>query len=531
MSGTRTAGPVAIIGAGHNGLVCAIRLAQAGVEVIVLEQGPQPGGGVRSAETTLPGFIHDLHAAFMPMARVSPALRRLPLERHGLEWISPPVAMAHPFADGDGIALHRDPHATAADLERHAPGAGRAWTELVERLLPLQDAIADAAFGRFPPVRAAARLAFATRLEGLRLAGMMAGPAASAGLRLFGRPRPAAWLSGSVGHSDLSPRDLGSGGLALGLAILGHAVGWPYPRGGAQRLTQALCDLLRELGGTIRCDARVTRIDVKLERVRGVTLTGGERIGAAAVVATVGPAPLLAMLPAGALGGRVERRLRRWRYGLGTVKLDLALAAPAPWSNGAAREAAVVHVGGELEELIEAPREAWRGITAREPVVIVGQHSVHDPSRAPAGRHTLYAYARVPPRPREQPRELAELIERRIERFAPGLGELVLGRHVRMPGEIEADNPALVNGDIAAGSLRLRQQLIFRPAPELIRNHTPLHGLYVAGAGLYPLPGVHGASGDSAARAVLSDRQRHRGELAGRIRGARLGPRSATPTD
>jgi phytoene dehydrogenase-like protein len=233
----------------------------------------------------------------------------LQLERWGLEWIDPPVVMAHPFLDGSAIALHRDLATTARSLQQTA-GAGAAWTTLIERLWPYRNAVMRAAFSRFPPVRPGLRLALGLRRDGAELARQLLGSAASLGLELFDDKRAAAWLCGSVAHSDLSPGSAGSGGIAFGLAFLGHAVGWPYPRGGAGRVTDALVTRLRELGGTVRCDAPVEGIQLARGRVTGARLVNGEQLSADALVSTVGPHPLAAMLPAGSLDERLTHRLR-----------------------------------------------------------------------------------------------------------------------------------------------------------------------------------------------------------------------------
>ena len=494
-----------VVGAGHHGLICAIRLAAAGLDVEVVEQAGHPGGALRSGEETLPGFVHDVCAAFFPPAAASPVFASLPLARHRVEWVNPPVAMAHPFLDGTAIALHRDVRATAESLERTAPGAGDAWAALIGRLAPHGDALVRTALSRFPPVGAGARVALALRRDGIELARGMLASSSSFGLDLLGDERAAAWLSGSVGHSDLTPGAAGSAAVAFGLALLGHLVGWPYPRGGAGRLTDALVAHLRELGGDVRCDAPVQGIEVSRNRVRSVRLATGEDLPADAVVATVGPAPLAAMLPTDALPSHLMRRLRRWRYGLGTFKLDLALEGPVPWTSPEAREAAVVHLGDTLDALFRAPQEAGRGRMPAEPVMVVGQHTLHDPGRAPVGRHTLYAYARVPQVLDLPDDEVADRLEERIEAFAPGFRRLVLARTARSPRRLEEENPALVGGDLSAGSVELDQQLVFRPAPEAFRYRTPLRGLYVAGGSTHPGPGVHGVSGDGAAKALLAD--------------------------
>jgi phytoene dehydrogenase-like protein len=454
--------------------------------------------------------VHDIGAGFFPQAVASAAFARLPLQRLGVDWVNPPVAMAHPFLDGSAIALHRDLEATVDNLERVAAGAGAAWSGLVGRLWPYREAVLRAALSRLPPVRPGLRLALGLRRDGVELARALLGSAASLGLELFDDDRAAAWLCGSVAHSDLTPGSAGSGAIAFGLAFLGHVVGWPYPRGGAGRVADALIARLRELGGDVRCGTGVEAIETRRGRVIAVRLADGGRVAADAVVATVGPRPLVAMLPPGALGDRLTRRLRGWRYGLGTFKLDLALDGPVPWTSPVAREAAVVHVAGGLDDLFRSAQDAGRGTVPRRPAMVVGQHSLHDGSRAPHGKHTLYAYARVPQAPDLTDDEIAALMEESIEEFAPGFRRLVLARSARSPRRLERDNPALVGGDLAAGSMELDQQLVFRPAPELCRYRTPLRGLYVAGGWTHPGPGVQGISGDGAARALLADLSRRR---------------------
>lgn len=495
---------MAVVGAGHNGLVCAIRLAAAGLDVVVVEAADAPGGAVRSDAATLPGFVHDTCAGFFPLTAASPAFRALGLERHGLEWVDPPVPMAHPFDDGSAIALHRDLDATAASLEDAAPGAGRAWRALVEPLLAEREPLVEVALSPFPPLGPALRLGLGLRAHLAPLARAL-GSAAGLGRHLLGDERAAAWLAGSVSHSDLAPDAAPGGALALGLAVLGHLVGWPYPRGGAQALTDALDARLRELGGELRCGAAVESIELRGRAVSGLRLAGGERLAADAVVTTVSAGVLARLVPDGALPPRLERRLRSWRYGLGTFKLDLALSGPVPWTAAEARAAAVVHVGGELSQLARAVREAEAGAVPGEPTLVVGQHTLHDPTRAPAGSHTLYVYTHLPQRPPLDDAAIADRVERRIERFAPGFRDLILARAARGPAALEATNASLVGGDLGGGSYSLAQQGPLRPSPRLVRGRTPIRGLYVGGASVHPGAGVHGTSGDAAARALLAD--------------------------
>ncbi len=498
---------VAVIGAGHQGLVAAIELAAAGCEVVVLEAAAEPGGGVRTAELTLPGFRHDTCSGFFPLTAASPAFRELELD---VPWINPPVAMVHGLDCEEEVVLHRDLEQTCESLERCAPGAGRAWRRLIGTLWPHRELLVRAGLAPLPALPALARLVARLGLQTLELAPLALSSSASLGRDLFGDERAAAWLAASGAHADLSPRAAGSGIFALGLNFLAHAVGWPFPRGGAGALTAALVARLRERGGEVRCAAAASEITVESGRVTGVRLTGDEWLPASAVLATASPACLLELLPSGRLPGRVERRLKSWRYGIGTVKLDYALSGALPWRSEQARAAAVVHLGGPLEEITASLEQALAGRLPERPALVVGQQSLHDRTRVPGSGETLYVYARVPSRLELGADELAAPIERQLERFAPGFRELVLARSVRGSQQIEADNSSMRFGDLASGSCEPDQQLVFRPAPELCRGRSPLAGLYVAGAWVHPGPGVNGVSGAAAARALLADLRPHR---------------------
>ena len=260
-------------------------------------------------------------------------------------------------------------------------------------------------------------------------------------------------------------------------------------------------------GVIVRCDAHVERVIVRAGRTAGVALRGGEELAARDVVTTISARPLAALLPAAAFPHRLVRRLRHWRYSTAAFKLDYALRRPVPWTAESARRSAVVHVGGELRELATAAEAGQRGDLPERPAVVVGQHTIGDPSRAPAGQHTLYCYAHVPARYDCPDEDIAGLVEAQLERFAPGFADTVLARAIRSPQQTEAENPSLVGGDLGGGTYELDQQLIFRPAPELCRHRTPLHGLYVAGASVHPGGSVQGMGGRSAARALLADRR------------------------
>ncbi len=494
-------GRVLVVGAGHHGLVAAIHLAAHGLDVTVLEHAPQPGGATRSVTATLPGFVHDHCAAFGPMAVASPAIRELELD---VAWIAPPLVVAHPFDDGTALALHRDVAATVASL---GP-AGRGWDAAMRTVLPHADALLATVLHPLPPVFPPLRLAAALRGELGEWARRLLGSVEALGLDLFdGDRRATAWLAASAQHSGLAPGAAGSGAFGFLLQLAGHVHGWPLARGGMGELVGALVRRAQREGAHIRCDASVATILVRRGRAAGVRLTTGEELPADAVLSTVTARVLARLVPDGALPERLHRRLRRFRSGTAPFKVDYALDGPVPWSAPEARAATVVHVGAELEELERAAQEASRGILPQRPALVVGQQSLHDPTRAPAGRHTLYVYGHVPADPREDDDTVAERIEAQLERFAPGFTSRVLARATRSPRQTERDDPSLVDGDLGGGSYELDQQLLFRPAPALARHRTPVGGLYVAGASTHPAGAIHGVSGRAAARALLHDRR------------------------
>ncbi|HYV16304.1 MAG TPA: NAD(P)/FAD-dependent oxidoreductase [Conexibacter sp.] len=495
---------VVVIGAGHNGLVAAVHLAAHGLDVTVLDHAARPGGASSSREATLPGFVHDHCAAFVPMTAASPAMRELALEREGLRWVDPPLVLAHPFEDGSAIALHRDVAATVDSLGPAGPG----WEAAMRRMLPLATPLVESVLSPLPPIAPGLRLAGLLRRDLVEWTRRLLGSVEALGLDLFdGDRRATAWLAGSAQHSGLPPSTTVSGAFGFLLQLLGHSHGWPFPRGGMGELAAALVRRAERAGATIRCSSTVSGLLVRDGRVSGVRLDDGEQVGADAVVSTVSAGVLARLLPADALPALLQRRLSRWRYGTGAFKLDYALSGPVPWTAAEPRGAAVVHVAGALDELSAAAQAAHRGQVPRRPALVVGQQSQLDRSRAPEGRHTLYVYAHVPSRYEERDEQVAELIEGQLERFAPGFAALVLARAVRSPAQAERENPSLVGGDLGGGSYELDQQLVFRSSPLLSRYRTPVRGLYVAGASTHPGGAVHGMSGRGAARALLHDRR------------------------
>jgi phytoene dehydrogenase-like protein len=371
---------------------------------------------------------------------------------------------------------------------------------LAEEAAPLMDAALRPVP---PPLDEALRVATELRLDLARLAWRSLLPAELLGRRWLRDDRAAAWLAGSTAHSDLDPTSPGGGAFALVLQLLGHAVGWPFPRGGAQALAEALAARIRAAGGQTRHGADVEEILISGGRTTGVRLRDGERIDADAVVSTVSAAPFLRLLPPGALPRSIEARLRHWRYDAGTFKVDFALNAPVPWTAEACRRAAVVHVGGTVADFVRSFRAARTGVFPERPVLVTGQHSLFDDTRAPAGKHTLYCYVRSPLRLQIPAEQAADLVQARIEEFAPGFGDLVLGRQVRGPEQMEAHNPSMVGGDLGGGGYQLNQQLFLRPHPRMWRTRTPITGLFFAGASAHPGGGVHGTQGLAAAQFLL----------------------------
>ena len=462
-----------VVGSGPNGLAAAITIAQAGKSVAVFEANDQIGGGVRSAELTLPGFVHDLCSAVYPLAIGSPFFRTLPLAQYGLEWIQPPAALAHPLDDGTAVIVERSIEATAFQLGRDAASYDRFFKPLVTNWAGLDVDILGPLL-RLPH----------HPLSLLRFGWSAIQPAGRFAERLF-RGEPArALFAGLAAHSMLPLEYWGSAAFGLVLGITAHALGWPIVRGGAQHLSQVLAEYLRSLGGEVFVNRPVGTLE--------------ELPASRAVLCDVTPRQLLKIVGTNLSSGYRDQ-LKNFRFGMAAFKMDWALSAPVPWTAQACKQAATVHLGATAHEIASSERAAWRGDLATKPFVLVVQPSLFDGARAPRGKHTLWAYCHVP---NSSGVDMSQRIEAQIERFAPGFHDTILARCVSPPAEIERRNANLVGGDINGGAPNLGQ-LFFRPTRKLYS--TPKPGLYLCSSSTPPGGGVHGMCGYFAARRALRD--------------------------
>ena len=473
-----------VVGAGPNGLVAAVTLARRGWKVEVLEAGPVPGGGTRSAELVEAGVLHDICSAIHPLALASPALRDLPLAGHGLRWVQPDAPVAHVLAPDRVVVQHRSVEQTVASL-----GAdGTAWRRLFGPILDAGDGLTD---GLLSPLKVPPRhpmLLARFGLLGIRSADSLAGR--------FRTPEARALLAGHAGHAILPLDAPATGAYALMLAGLAHRVGWPMAEGGSQRIADALVGLLESLGGTVTCDRRVASFD--------------ELPPHDAALFDVTPRQLVQImgdrLPVG-----YRRRLARFRYGTGVFKVDWVLREPIPWRDPGAATAGTVHLGGSFERIAAAEAEVHAGRHPEHPYVLLAQHTLFDPTRvdtarAPAGRQTVWAYCHVPS---GSTLDMTSRIEAVIEAAAPGFRDCVVGRHTMGTVEMEAHDANYIGGDINGGVADLRQ-FVARPVASLHPWRTPVPGVYLCSASTPPGGGVHGMCGRHAAREVLRDAARGR---------------------
>jgi phytoene dehydrogenase-like protein len=461
-----------VLGSGPNGLAAGITLARRGLSVLVVEGSATLGGGVRSAALTLPEFVHDTCSSVYPMAAAVAFMRDLPLDQHGLRWVHPPALLAHPFDDGSAAVLEKSVDATADHLGPDAAAYRRLLGPLVER--------AETLFAELiGPFRIPRHLFTALKFGW---------PALKSGRGLaeayFQTDRGRALWGGLAAHAVL-PLDRRPGAaVALMLAIAGHARGWPFAAGGAQRLTGALASYFRSLGGEIETGRWVKSVD--------------ELPASKAVLLDVSPRQVVALaghrLPTGYV-----RRLGKYRHGPGVFKVDWALSGPVPWKNPACGTAGTLHLGGSLTEIADAERAPFEGKHAERPFVLFAQPSLFDPTRAPAGKHTAWGYCHVP---NGSTVDMLDRIEAQVERFAPGFRDVILARHTMDTAAMARHNPNYVGGDISGGVTDLGQ-LFTRPVARLDPYATPDRGLYICSSSTPPGGGVHGLCGYFAARAAM----------------------------
>ncbi len=461
-----------IVGSGPNGLAAAITLARQGWQVQVLEAKETVGGGLRTAELTLPGFLHDICSAIHPLGMGSPFFRSLDLSEYGLAWIQPDLPLAHPFADGTAVTLHRSLDCTKQNL-----GAdGAAYGRLLAPLVRDWDGLAREFLG---PLRLPRQPLTMARF-GLRAVW----PASLTAKTLFREEKTRAFFAGLAAHAIMPLEWMTTSAFGLMLATLAHVVGWPYPRGGSHAIADALAAYLTDLGGEI-----VTGHEVKSLQ---------ELPPAKAALLDVTPRQLLRLageqLPPG-----YRRQLQKYRYGPGVFKVDWALSEPIPWRADACRRAGTVHIGGSLAEISRGEQMIWHGEHCERPYTLVAQQSLFDPTRAPADRHTGWAYCHVP---HGSTKDMSAIIEAQIERYAPGFGDCILARHTMTTHDYQRYNANYIGGDINGGVQNWRQ-LFTRPVPRLNPYSTPLPNLFLCSSSTPPGGGVHGMCGYHAARTVL----------------------------
>ncbi|HKP75351.1 MAG TPA: NAD(P)/FAD-dependent oxidoreductase [Longimicrobiaceae bacterium] len=465
---------VVVVGSGPNGLAAAVKMAQAGRSVLVLEAEETIGGAARTVELTLPGFHHDAFSSVYPLGIGSPFFRSLPLEEHGLEWVHPPAPLAHPFDDRTAAVLERSVTATAEGLGED----GEAWHALVWPLVAHWHEMAPDLLSPLGIVRHPLRMA-AFGLNGLRSLKSLVEAR-------FRGDHARALLGGCSAHVGLPLTYAATASYGLVLVAAGHAVGWPFARGGAGAITQALASLLRSLGGEIQTGVRVRSLgDLPPHRAALLDVTAKQ------LLAIAGD-----RLPA-----RYRHALERFRLGCGVFKVDWALSGTVPWKAPEVQRAGTVHLGGTPAEIYASEREPIHGRVAERPFVLFAQPSAFDDTRTPAGQHTAWGYCHVP---NGSTVDMTEAIEAQVERFAPGFRDLILARWSASPARLEAADANLVGGDVNGGAGML-SQLFFRPAPRVHPYRTPIPGVYLCFASTPPGGGVHGMCGYHAARAALAD--------------------------
>jgi phytoene dehydrogenase-like protein len=492
--------------------VAGALLARAGWQVAVLERSATAGGAIHSAELTIPGYVHDTYSAFYGMLHASPVFTELGLDRR-VQWANFDVPVSAVIAPGEAAVIYADVRKTAQELSRRKAHDGTAWLELVEWWHRVGARFFALMLAPIAAPRPTAEFLRAAGTGLLDTAQMLVEPMGALASDRFEDPLARALLASGASHADVAVDQPGSVPAALILAMAAQQLGMPVPVGGARRLAEALVDVVTENGGEVRTNAEVTRVVVDRGRAVAVETADGEQLRVQrAVLADTGPRALFGdLVGTDALPARYLAGLHRFRYGTGVFKMDLALDGPVPWLDPGLEGCGVVHLTGDLDAMARAAFEARHGIVPAEPMLIIGQQAVADPTRAPAGGCTLWIETHVPPVPvgsgswtleRER---FADVVLRRLEVHAPGVGDRIVGRALRAPDDLQRENPNLVGGDIGAGSSSLDQQLLFRPVPGWFRYGTPIKGLYLCSASAHPGGGVHGMVGRNCARRVLGD--------------------------
>ena len=471
---TPSAVDVAVVGSGPNGLAAAITVARAGRSVVVFETASEPGGATRSAPLLGDGFVNDLGSAIHPLAMASPFMTTIPWSEHGLEWVLPPAAVAHPLDGGRAAMAWNDLNRTAADL---GPDA-KSWRSLFGPLVRRFDDLTEFALG--PPLGQA----ISHPLTALRLGPQLAVPATIMARR-FEADGARALFAGHAAHAVVPLNRPFTAGFGCLLGAAAHAVGWPFPRGGAGEIARVLVEVLEGLGGRVVTGHPVASLD--------------DLPPAGAVIFALTPRQM-ADIVGDEFPLRTRRRLRRFPFGPGACKIDLALSEPIPWAEPEVAMAGTVHLGGTLEEVAEAEAAVADGNHARRPFVLLAQPSAFDASRAPDGKHTVWAYCHVP---NGSTIDVSSSIEAQIERFAPGFADTVVARHVSLPADLERWNANLVGGDIGGGSYA-NFRAVFRPAVRTDPYATAVDRFFIGSASTSPGGGVHGMSGHLAAGRALA---------------------------
>lgn len=467
-----------VIGSGPNGLAAAIELAREGASVCVLEASDTPGGGIRSAELTQPGFVHDVCAAVHPLGVLSPYFTQLPLKEHGLEWIFPEASVAHPFDDEPAAMLYKNLDATGETLMHDADN----WKALMQPLLSNGEGLLADILGPLGLPKHPIQLA-RFGLPGLRSASSFA-------RSKFNGPRAQALFAGCAAHSILPMEKPLTAAVGSLFALTGHMEDWPVAKGGSGEITKALVSYFESLGGCVVCSTKVNSC-ADLPDAR-VYLFDTDPVQVADILGTVLP-------------NAYTKRLRNYRYGPGVFKLDWALDGPISWSDPNCLKASTVHVGGTLEEIAVSERAAWNDTHAEQPFLILCQQSQFDPTRAPEGKHTGYAYCHVP---HGSTVDQTDAIENQIERFAPGFKDLILQRHKTSTADLERYNPNYVGG-VIAGGVADATQIFTRPVARINPYTTPNSRVFICSASTPPGGGVHGMCGYHAAKAALRNLSRN----------------------